>query len=1231
MERVKIQQALNATEAQTLNRRVRAGEVELDWSDAGEQTTQALVALSAGLDLLDHADALGAATMSDDLAERFARALKPAARTPTPISTTVPTVAAGQTPSIWTAPAMKQMPGRGDATSPRRHLCRALQADLIGPYALSEENNAEQELLTIPPSRYYLTGFLAPDAERDPADVGQDEELAAGNDTDEEETQSAGQDAPRLKSFWPASIGLSLLLPAESTTVRVSVSFAEYVMEPTEIAERRKPASYWRRKPRQTIEIDVSLDPDVLRSGVPLPHTSGLSLSGRIQDVQKAHGVPEGTRALALFLINRRNVGEKGRRDEQFIFQVAMSVECAEGIVPRPNVSDERSTEWDERVADLQFRDRAEYAVGHNIAVEVEPDQDPITRVRTTWLPTYEVRRVVPLREQGVTVAMDELAGLNGAKDVYAKLSRLPESYSEWIATLRAKPVGSIRRSETRDELMDKAEAALARIGRGIELLASDEQIRRAFCMANKVMAEAARKRSPGRYLGDKRPEWRLFQLAFVLMNLAGVADGNDPDRERVELIFFPTGGGKTEAYLGVIAFALVLRRLKRASLPDGGLGVAIVLRYTLRLLTLDQLGRAATLICALELERRRLPGLLGDARFSVGLWVGSTATANTMNQVAEQVTKYKNGVASNPCPLPACPWCGHDLTTASLTLLPSRTKAEEVRVGCINDRCEFCCSNHSDGVPVVFVDDQVYRELPSFLIATVDKFAMMPWRGEAGGLFGRVSAREGRRFYGPMDGKPPRTAKLTPGGLAPPELIVQDELHLISGPLGTMVGLYETAVDTLASRTVAGKVVRPKVLAATATVRRAASQIQSLYARPGDAVSVFPPAGIDDSETFFATVDRGSPGRLYIGVAAQGRSMKVILLRVYRALLAAASKTYDPTGEPDQTADGYMTVAGYFNSLRELGGMRREVDAEVLIQTRDAETRRPHNSLGNHLWFKNRDIGLEPVELTSRESTDRVKQAKDRLNRPHNDPRTVNVLLASNMISVGVDIDRLGLMVVAGQPKTTAEYIQASSRVGRDERWPGLVVTALNVHKPRDRSHYEHFAAYHESFYRHVEATSVTPFSGPALDRGLAGTLVAMTRFSDDTLTPNRGVMELPTRRSQADEAVHRLADRAGAQPELSNSAHERLRQEIAKRGSNLLDTWAALVTSTADDPKQRRYSPYDRDKTGGKPLLFQVLSEDAPPKGSPEAHFAAPTSMRDVENTAHLWLVGRRFGGRG
>ncbi len=1119
---------------------------------------------------------------------------------------------------------------------PRDHLVRALQADLVGPYQLDEDSIAEQELLELPPSRHYLTGFLAPEGHAEP-EVEEDDDLDTGPDDGEDDaagTGAAGAGARRQQHF-PVSLGVSLLVPKETTSLEVIARFAEYAPETQPGEGKRRGPRGWRRSPLQTHSLTVELAALARGERLRLRDASGVVVEGQVREVDATvTKLPPGTRAVSLFLVNRRPMEDMRQRDRQSLFQVVLEVACAEGIVPRPNVADEARGDWDERVADLQFRTHCEWAVGHNVAVELpeEESRSAPKRLRTTWIPRQSVHRVRAHHDKDVQVAMEELAELKDAAEVREKLGALPTKYLAWIEQQRKDAsVGGGLRAAVQDELMQHAQAACERIRKGIELCAEDKLVRRAFCLANRAMAAQARRRKPEDFQGGARPEWRLFQLGFLLLNLDGLANELSPERECVELIFFPTGGGKTEAYLGVIAYTLILRRLRRAKLADAGLGVAVLLRYTLRLLTLDQLDRAASLVCALESERKKVPAELGEERFSVGLWVGKSATANTLEEVQKLVTKYKIGEGKSPFPLAVCPWCRTELTARCMEVLKG-PEQEGVRVICQSESCEFAGGNDAHGLPVVFVDEQVYRELPSFLIATVDKFAMMPWRGEIGMLFGKVTARERRKFFGPLDAKVPKTAKVLKEGVLPPDLIVQDELHLISGPLGTMVGLYETAIDSLCSRSVAnpsapeGRVqVRPKVLAATATVRRAHAQIQALYGR--GSVSVFPPPGIDDSETFFSEVDTESLGRLYVGVAAQGRSLKNISQRVYRTLLTAAKKVYDPEGPEAQEADGYMTLAGYFNSLRELGGMRRIVEEEVRDRARKAESVQPSNAVGPHLWFRNRDIGLEPVELTSREHTSVVKSVRDRLGHPHRAPDAIQVLLASNMISVGVDIDRLGLMVIAGQPKTTAEYIQASSRVGRSTKWPGLVVTLYNLHKPRDRSHYEHFEAYHRSFYRYVEATSVTPFSGPALERGLAGVIAAMTRFGHPDMTPGKAASDITKHRKVADAAVHAIAARAGGQPHQSQGGAERARHDLEHEGKNLLDHWASLVSEKEGVVGQRRYSPFDRDKTGGAPLL--KTSTEAGAEDPSERRFVAPTSMRDVESAAHLWVVGRRFGG--
>jgi hypothetical protein len=493
-----------------------------------------------------------------------------------------------------------------------------------------------------------------------------------------------------------------------------------------------------------------------------------------------------------------------------------------------------------------------------------------------------------------------------------------------------------------------------------------------------------------------------------------------------------------------------------------------------------------------------------------------------------------------------------------------------------------------------------------------------MPWRGEAGMLFGRATHLDELRAYGVMH-DPPRGATVLAQGLAPPELIVQDELHLISGPLGTMVGLYEAAIDFLCRREIDGIARVPKVVCSTATARRAREQILALFQRE---MALFPPRGINEGDNFFATVDKKKPGRLYVGVAAPGRALRAVSVRAYATVLAAAQRHFDAKGPLEQPADPYMTLVGYFNSLRELGGMRRLVEDEVRTRIKEiADDKRPHHWVGAHPWAANRKLDL-PAELTSRESTDRVKQTKQRLNARRastEGAEPLDVVLASNMISVGLDVDRLGLMVVTGQPKTSSEYIQATSRVGR--RYPGLVVTCLNVSRPRDRSHYERFVAYHESFYREVEATSVTPFSIQTLDRGLVGTLISMIRHHILAMEPATGVMHLHEHRPLANQILEELVTRGKRHRDWPDAqAEARIEEELRARGKNFLDAWERVIAKTHEGTGSRTYSDLDGARNEGKALMY--FPTDRRPDDFDERRFVAPTSMRDVEPNTHIWL---------
>ena len=520
-----------------------------------------------------------------------------------------------------------------------------------------------------------------------------------------------------------------------------------------------------------------------------------------------------------------------------------------------------------------------------------------------------------------------------------------------------------------------------------------------------------------------------------------------------------------------------------------------------------------------------------GAEPFRIGLWVGQRTTPNKTDQAAEAIQQehgqrdYQVGVGlGSPAQLTNCPWCGARIVPGRDIKVESYAKGRcrtLTYCGDVLGRCPFSPKQSpTEGIPVVVVDEEIYRRLPDLLIATVDKFAQMPWNAMVQMLFGQVEGicdRHGFRSpeiedadSHPKRGNLPR-AKTTPHpGLRPPDLIIQDELHLISGPLGTLVGLYETAVDKLCSWEVDGKIVRPKVIASTATIRKAGDQVHATFLRK---VNIFPPSGLDVRDNFFS-LQRGPgeefPGRQYIGICAPGRRLKVALIRTYVALRSAAQVLYEKKGY-GKHADPWMTLIGYFNSMRELGGMRRLVDDDVRTRLGKTDQRGlAKRSLPGVDELTSRkdwteipvvldhlEVPFDPVVETQYQEVKRKGKFKELPKRP------LDVLLATNMVSVGVDVQRLGLMVVAGQPKTTAEYIQATSRVGR--RFPGLVVTVYNWAHPRDLSHYETFQHYHATFYKHVEALSVTPFALGAISRGLTALLVSCVRLSGTEFNANK------------------------------------------------------------------------------------------------------------------------------
>lgn len=1123
----------------------------------------------------------------------------------------------------------------------RSDLVRALQLDLVGP---GPGDELETELLRQQPSRWYLTGFLvplgAPDSQR--IDEMVTEEVDAAGESGGVDDELPPETPASRRAALPSSIGISVMLPPGADSVDIAVRWGDYQPERPS-REGEGPAGdsdeggsdpdprdrggfvFWRRSQREArLTIKILDRPHE----EPVPDSGGLAISTSARHVDPRAtgegGVPPGTRSVSIFLVNRRPQAADESRDTAFAFQAQIEVGTEAPFVPRPNLRGLESSEWDERVADLQYRDFGEFAVGHGVSTEADVVNGVCQTIRTVWLPHGEVERVAPESITGVELGMEALGAFAESGAAEAALKPLVTHYREWIEAQGQglEPTLTTKRRETAEELMRRASVAADRLEAGIALL-GDQQVFDAFRLANRAMGAAGRRRqavlrgvSPE---AVEPPAWRPFQLAFILMNIRGIADPLHADREVVDLLFFPTGGGKTEAYLGLAAFTLLLRRLRYPGIASAG--VSVLMRYTLRLLTLDQLSRAAALACALELERENDPDRLGAWPFEIGVWVGMAATPNRMGKKGDNDSQsaraktiaYKNDDSKPPpIPLESCPWCGTKFGKNSFDLQPNPDSPDNLWVRCLNRQCDFTRGRR---LPILGVDEPIYRRLPCFVIATVDKFAAMPWTGNIAGFFGRVERADASGFYGPVD---PNRGQPLEGPLPPPDLVIQDELHLISGPMGTMVGLYETALEGLASRTVDGRVVRPKIVASTATVRRAERQIQGLFGRSH--VDVFPPPGPDRRNSFFARTHstEESAARLYLGVAAQGRSPKVVLLRTYLALLGAAQKMYLAHGgwrAKDNPADPYMTLVGYFNSLRELGGTRRIVEDEVATRLGGYGNRRRVGEAEG--LFADRKLASEVLELTSRVPTDKVADAKRRLSLSYQEKERVDLALATNMISVGLDITRLGLMVMFGQPKTTAEYIQATSRVGREHERPGLVVTVLNTHKPRDRSHYERFPTYHATFYRSVEATGVTPFSPRALDRGLAGTAVALARLGDYAMTPPLGAGSITTERSNLDFVTDALVERARRHADLPPTIADALAQVVRARSEDLLDEWAQIALDYESSGTRLQYQ---REIGAARPLLHQFLDPELAQLPKRNWKFRANRSMRDVEPEVNL-----------
>ena len=1218
------------------------------------------------------------------------------------------------------------------SASARAGLVEVLKRELIGPA------EGDTEILTTPPDDRYLLGRIAPTRLTGAADdleaaastgapvTGVEEETT--NATAEEDPGEDTNDEPVRRGLMiPASMGLRFQVPADPAElefITIHISWGTYESTGRDDADappsssapassRDSRTTRYRRIPHHhSLPLRLAdLTPGhtqdyVLEDDVTLRVDSYLHTSPA--------GGPGGRYLIELALCNDQ-ITPRRIPVHAWMFQTQIHVDAGNRDVFLP-VHDpllplapgaRPASDPEEARLELQYRDRLEFAVGRTCSVDWSvrktlPGESAPRRafqVRTTWMPTVETPQTaatpVPAAELNMRT-LATVAEFQNTARLRAALEPIVEAYSAWLGEQE------VAVAALPEHLRDIGAEALAeafqvrdQLTEGIDHLLADPEARRCFAFMNRVMADqrvrsqiaAARAVDSGlsveeaeaRILaGDYPHHWRVFQLAFILMQLPALTDPSLPRRSgdlaTAQLLFFPTGGGKTEAYLGLAAYAFAIRR--RQGLPetpdgpiDGRSGVTVLMRYTLRLLTSQQFQRATTLVCAAELARREDPATWGEEPFRIGLWVGTAVSPKRVNEAEKELERLNNrggsgaGYRFSALQLGHCPWCGCPLTPGDVTIGSVAGSADRVILRCSDElgQCPFSegDGNVPDGLPVLTTDEEIYRLAPAFVIATVDKLARLAREGHAATLFGHVARRCERHGYVPYPGHDsthdftgctlgengrhqpkgelPAAAIRPATRLRPPDLIIQDELHLITGALGTTVGLFETAVETMCAwRAPDGRPARPLLVASSATVRNVADQVRSLYGRD---VTIFPPQVLDASDTFFSRtvpVDAAHPGRLYVGLSTTGVRLTAAEIQTTQTVMAGAQLLFDRLGA---AADPYMTLVGYFSATRELAGMARYVqdDIQTGLAKPGRDSRLPRRrgtafgalnlgELTSRIASTDITATLDRMALTFDPSVDSTTakaavaaaaQAGKKVDQRGAAANPYDVVLATSMLQVGVDVSRLGLMLVVGQPKNTAEYIQATSRVGRDVNRPGLVITLGNWARPRDLAHYEQFRHFHETFYARVEPLTVTPFSVTAIDRGLDGALVAAARVTQagcsDGLNPEHNAGRVTEQAAALDRLVDKLSVRISAATgeEESKYARDRLASRVGE--------WKKRQREVA---KKSGDLVYERGADNVRHFPLLRSAESAGRRGSrpDDAPFVVAGSMREVQPEINL-----------
>ncbi len=994
--------------------------------------------------------------------------------------------------------------------------------ELYKPYYWEVGGQKEEILQRETPTQRYVSGVLFPlgtsdneeihlespvyNEETENQDENKVEELFSHqNETENTEDEGETELFPQRNDYMPSTMGLTFCVSKKVPNLNVVINGGSYTPHNVRVTGGNSPVQWWLR---ETVEGNYTLQLDKLQklkqteSTVTMLNKNGQKLSqfkiqlqARLREVNEYY--------IITVSVSNRSEEKNYKRQQLILFQAVMNIMTPANytfsIYPK-QYQMKRYLSEEEASTELLYRNEGVYAFGHGCAAHWKQNSPNVNEVSTTFMPEYETLSMTPNIsikqgniEKELEIKMSDLAGLSTNEHPERFLMPLINGYKAWIE-VNEKRITNIPKplQPAAVKHMNLCKEGLSRMQKGLSLL-HDKEILEAFQLANTAILlqqENGTAKRTGYVDAQKiifnksfsvsvkdenslkkaKNSWRAFQIAFFLMSLDSLSEEQSDSREIVDLIWFPTGGGKTEAYLGVAAFQMILRRHRNPM----DAGVDIMMRYTLRLLTADQFQRSSRLICSLEYLRQKNEEKLGEIPFSIGIWVGSKTTPNNNIAAKKSLQKLqKNDKDAQQFIVNNCPWCG-----ASLGFYEEKGKKKKHYFGykIKNDRLSVHCPDINchfhDELPIYIVDETIYEKRPTFLIGTVDKFVQLVWQPKARSLFG--IERDGTRI------------------VSPPSLIIQDELHLISGPLGTLTGLFETLIEELCLKTVNGKIIKPKIIAATATIKQFEEQAQALFGREN--ARLFPSPGLDANDSFFAKpalneeAGRPMPGRKYVGVYTSSVRIMMAQVMTFSSILQSAAEIEEKTRDP------YWTLLSFYNTLRELGGGLTLTQTDIPQYSKSMAMRK--GNMKDIRYLNN------VLELTSRKQSHEISKTLDDLkvgykpSKGNSKESSIDLCLASNIIEVGVDIDRLSLMTIVGQPKMTAQYIQVSGRVGR--RWwerPGVIFTIYSNTKSRDKSHFEHFREYHQKLYAQVEPTSVTPFSDSSLERGLHAIIVGFLR----------------------------------------------------------------------------------------------------------------------------------------